>query len=69
MDRYSTTFAGASVNRVTVLQFILIMLVLQRSRGSGPGEGSATFSFSPNDDLQLQGFPSRIECDAMSDFS
>jgi len=69
MDRYSTTFAGASVNRVTVLQFILIMLVLQRSRGSFPGDGSATFSFSPNDDLQLQGFPSRIECDATSDFS
>jgi len=69
MDRTGATYVEAPVNRDAVLQFILIMLFLQRSKGSCPGEGSATFSFSPNDDLQLQGFPSSIECDATSDFS
>ena len=69
MDRTGATYSEAPVNRDAVLRFILIMLFLQRSRGSCQGEGSATFSFSPNDDLQLQGFPSSIECDATSSFS
>ncbi len=69
MDRTGATGVEVPVNRDAVLQFILIMLFLERLRGSCPREGSATFSFSPNEDLQLQGFPSSIEFDATSGFS
>ncbi len=69
MDRTGTTYVEAPVNRDSVLQLILILLFLQRSGGSILEENPAAFSFSPNEDLQIRGFPSSIECSTTSGFS
>jgi hypothetical protein len=69
MDRTGAKYAETSVNRDAVLQFILVMLFLQRTRDTCAEDNSATFSFSLNQELQMQGFPSSIECNPVSDFS
>jgi hypothetical protein len=69
MDRIGATYVEAPVNRDAVLQFILVMLFLQRPRDSCAEDNPATFSLFPNQELQMQGFPSSIECNATSDFS
>jgi hypothetical protein len=69
MDRTGAKYAETPVNRDAVLQFILVLLFLQRPRDSCAENNSATFSLSPNEELQMEGFPSSIECSATSGFS
>jgi len=69
MDRTGTTYVEVPINRDAVLQFILLMLFLQRPKDASAENNPATFSLPPNEELQIQGFPSDIECSATSDFS
>jgi hypothetical protein len=68
MDRTGAKYAETPVNRDAVLQFILVMLFLQRA-GDRCAEDNPATSFSPNEELQMQGFRSHIECDATLSFS